>query len=560
MVVKAVSSGGEYNSEVGKPGFTLVDFFATWCGPCKRIAPYVESLSDQASGTNFIKVDADVLKEVVSSAGVSAFPTFHLYKAGQKIAEMKGANEKGLLAMLEKHGAMQVGGGASGGMPAHGAGQSLGGGAAAWDGVGAPPSAKEQRMSFLANLEAQAPARVPPAVSLPAPPTTTTAAAAISAMTTTQEEEDAEMARAIAMSVEGEEPPAVAAGASEMAATAKQDADDEAEARLEVEKSMEVWDGEEMVPLPVDDALLTQLMSMGFSDCRARKGIHHGTSLDGAVSWIEANATDANIDQPYMVRKKDTIPKVPLTPEEFAAKVEATKNKIARLRKERQDKEKIDQREAERMRRERGKEMANTQEERERLQRKRDIDVAKRQKREEKEEKQRILDQIKADKALRKANGGKLPSALGVDGYAPSILQKDDLDAKGTDVTKANSATAAAPIGPPGPRIDGAIDKISRHRTNGDGGSALKLLVLFLKNIVDKPTEEKYRSINAAGNAFRTKVQPVTGCTILLKACGFVKNDDDKYVLPGDHDATLLKETLQKLVAAEVEFKRLNPA
>ena len=62
----------------------------------------------------------------------------------------------------------------------------------------------------------------------------------------------------------------------------------------------------------MDKELLTTMIDMGFPEVRARKGIYHGVSLEGAVAWISENDSDPNIDQPYMVRKKDTIPKVRL--------------------------------------------------------------------------------------------------------------------------------------------------------------------------------------------------------------------------------------------------------
>ena len=47
-----------------------------------------------------------------------------------------------------------------------------------------------------------------------------------------------------------------------------------------------------MVPLPVDKDLLQQLIEMGFSDVRARKGIHHGIHLDGAIVWLSEHQDD----------------------------------------------------------------------------------------------------------------------------------------------------------------------------------------------------------------------------------------------------------------------------
>lgn len=62
----------------------VVDFFATWCGPCKAIAPIVEKLSDSVTSVKFYKVDVDELASVAADNGISAMPTFLFYKDGQK--------------------------------------------------------------------------------------------------------------------------------------------------------------------------------------------------------------------------------------------------------------------------------------------------------------------------------------------------------------------------------------------------------------------------------------------------------------------------------------------
>ena len=82
-----------------------------------------------------------------------------------------------------------------------------------------------------------------------------------------------------------------------------EDEDDNAEAEAELlaeNKAASEWE-EEMVPVPVDSGLLSDLMDMGFSDVRARKGLVHGNSLDGALAWLSEHQDDADIDQPYMV-------------------------------------------------------------------------------------------------------------------------------------------------------------------------------------------------------------------------------------------------------------------
>merc|ERR1712065_13880 len=93
----------------------------------------------------------------------------------------------------------------------------------------------------------------------------------------------------------------------------------------------------------------------GFPDVRCRKAIHGGVHLDGAIAWLTEHQDDPDIDQPYMVRKRDTIPKVPLTEEEKAAKVAETQAKVKALRESKAKKAKEDEIVREKERRERGK-------------------------------------------------------------------------------------------------------------------------------------------------------------------------------------------------------------
>jgi len=66
-------------------------------------------------------------------------------------------------------------------------------------------------------------------------------------------------------------------------------------------------------------------------------------------------------------------------------------------------------------------------------------------------------------------------------------------------------------------RVDASIQAIAGHRTANQGGQALKLLLTFVKNVVDAPTDPKFRSINMESNAFKTKLAPIVGSVALLK-------------------------------------------
>ncbi|OJJ43162.1 hypothetical protein ASPZODRAFT_136720 [Penicilliopsis zonata CBS 506.65] len=77
-------------------GVVVVDFFATWCGPCKAIAPQVQKFSETYPSIRFLKVDVDKVPEIAAEHGVSAMPTFLFFKDGEKVDMVRGANPPAL--------------------------------------------------------------------------------------------------------------------------------------------------------------------------------------------------------------------------------------------------------------------------------------------------------------------------------------------------------------------------------------------------------------------------------------------------------------------------------
>ncbi|MFI3283979.1 MAG: thioredoxin family protein, partial [Erysipelotrichaceae bacterium] len=68
----------EFDSIVNKEGVVLVDFFATWCGPCKMIAPVLEELQSEYDNVTIIKVDVDQEGQLARKYNVLSIPTLFL--------------------------------------------------------------------------------------------------------------------------------------------------------------------------------------------------------------------------------------------------------------------------------------------------------------------------------------------------------------------------------------------------------------------------------------------------------------------------------------------------
>jgi thioredoxin 1 len=97
-------TNANFDIEVAKSGTpVLVDFWASWCNPCRMIAPSIEAIAREYKGKIKVgKVDVDAQAEVASKFGIVSIPTLILFKDGKEAAKRVGALPKSdIEAMLK---------------------------------------------------------------------------------------------------------------------------------------------------------------------------------------------------------------------------------------------------------------------------------------------------------------------------------------------------------------------------------------------------------------------------------------------------------------------------
>ncbi|EDO17931.1 hypothetical protein Kpol_1010p47 [Vanderwaltozyma polyspora DSM 70294] len=96
-MVQQIKSAAEFEKAIATEGkLVVVDFFATWCGPCKMISPMVDKFAVEYTDAVFIKVDVDEVGDVAQKYDVTAMPTFLYFKDGKEVHRVVGANPAGI--------------------------------------------------------------------------------------------------------------------------------------------------------------------------------------------------------------------------------------------------------------------------------------------------------------------------------------------------------------------------------------------------------------------------------------------------------------------------------
>ena len=93
-------TGTNFQKEVMQhEGVVVVDFYTTWCYPCKIIAPILEALSEEMKQVKFVKLNAEEHAEIAAKYDIRSVPTLMLFKQGKVVETMMGVQQKEVLRL-----------------------------------------------------------------------------------------------------------------------------------------------------------------------------------------------------------------------------------------------------------------------------------------------------------------------------------------------------------------------------------------------------------------------------------------------------------------------------
>jgi thioredoxin 1 len=101
MSVKELTDANFENEVLNAEGTVLVDFYATWCGPCKMMAPIVDGIAEKRTDVKVCKLDVDEARDTAIKFGIMSIPTLMVFKNGENTKTFIGVTDEAeILAAL----------------------------------------------------------------------------------------------------------------------------------------------------------------------------------------------------------------------------------------------------------------------------------------------------------------------------------------------------------------------------------------------------------------------------------------------------------------------------
>lgn len=103
-MIKHINEKEFENEIIKKQGVSLIDFYATWCGPCMMLAPVLEEVSNSRAGYNIYKIDVDENNNLAQKLNIDTIPTICIYKDGKLVDRQVGyKNKEEIVELIEKY-------------------------------------------------------------------------------------------------------------------------------------------------------------------------------------------------------------------------------------------------------------------------------------------------------------------------------------------------------------------------------------------------------------------------------------------------------------------------
>ena len=104
-MVQEINSSNFAAEVINSDKLTVIDFFANWCGPCRKLGPILEEVSEELTAkVKFAKIDTDNNLEMAQKYQVSGLPTLLVFKNGEVVARLVGLMPKSsIITNIDKH-------------------------------------------------------------------------------------------------------------------------------------------------------------------------------------------------------------------------------------------------------------------------------------------------------------------------------------------------------------------------------------------------------------------------------------------------------------------------